>query len=56
MNGLAQSRKQMLFIVAGLSLILLTMGYAISPTNAAFAQEFKGKIPSQKGVSHLFLM
>jgi hypothetical protein len=34
MNVLEQSRKQMPLIVAGLGLILLTMGYAVSPANA----------------------
>ena len=44
MNGLGQYRKEIFFILAGLGLILLTIGYAESPANAEFAQEFKGKI------------
>ena len=44
MKGLKPFRKQLPLILAGLSLIFLTMGYAISPAKAELAQEFKGKI------------
>jgi arylsulfatase len=44
MNILEQVRRLLRFMVPGLALILLTMGYAVSPANAEPAQEFKGKI------------
>jgi len=44
MRGPNQYQKVSIFLLAGLGLILLTMGDAVPSANAEFAQEFKGKI------------